>query len=235
MKMVSQCLLLLVYRLEALTGPCIHQIVVLKQQASIVFISKWTHSLISHISFVDSIGVKTHSGSLVSGILTYCIPLIISSFSHSKNYLVNPGLSLSDRSSDSWAEASPKPSRLFRWNGPAAERHPLPVSWWIIPGWACEHLSLWRSWRPVHTRWLLRQVNKAMFYLPYDVTQRVTDIRGRSMFYGLYMTSHGLYYVWKTLQASSSWLIKLCVDVAQEPEHFSPIKSRPPQYSAAAI
>lgn len=40
MKMVSQCLLLLVYRLEALTGPCIHQIVVLKQQASIVFISK---------------------------------------------------------------------------------------------------------------------------------------------------------------------------------------------------
>lgn len=40
MKMVSQCMLLLAYRLETLIGPYIHQIFVLKQQASIVFSGK---------------------------------------------------------------------------------------------------------------------------------------------------------------------------------------------------
>lgn len=38
MKMVSQCVLLLVYRLDTLIGSYIHRIVVLKKQDSIVFL-----------------------------------------------------------------------------------------------------------------------------------------------------------------------------------------------------
>lgn len=40
MEMVSQRMLLLVYRLETLIGPYSHQIVALKQQASIIFTGK---------------------------------------------------------------------------------------------------------------------------------------------------------------------------------------------------
>lgn len=40
----------------------------------------------------------------------------------------------------------------------------------------------------------LAKLNKAIFFI-YNVTPRFTNIRGRNMFYLLYMTSCGLFYI----------------------------------------
>lgn len=180
-------MLLLVYRVETLIGPysIFTTIVALKQQPSTVFTVKWARQLISHISFVYSIGVKTPSASLVSGLLKYFSNYLLV-FSHSENYSVHPGLSLSNRSSGRWVEPGPKPSRLFRWNWPAAERHPLPLSWWIIPGWAGGHLLLRLSWRrgPVDNR-RLRQHVKASCYLERD-TKSHQHTRQKSVLFTVY-------------------------------------------------
>lgn len=99
--MVSQCMLLLVYSLETLIGPYSIFTRLLHGNINLVLYLLLNEPInsVPTSPLLTQLCVKTPSVSLASGILKHFSNYLLI-FSHSENYSVNPGLSLSNRSSD---------------------------------------------------------------------------------------------------------------------------------------